>query len=159
MGGLQAERMRRKHSRQSSLNRPDINQLRALHQSMDTSDNKDNMDNYYYKSRSFVTSGRGIINKGDSYKLRSFASNCSLASTASSPGGYKRAFSLASQGSYSTGSSMEQEQPSTYRVLVLGKAGVGKSTLIQQFMTSEYLGNMEHGSMGKLTFTLSELEH
>ncbi len=49
---------------------------------------------------------------------------------------------------------MEQEQPSTFRVLVLGKAGVGKSTLIQQFMTSEYLGNMEHGSMGKLIFTL-----
>lgn len=161
MGGLQAERQKRRtsntaHHKQSSLARPDITQFRTLHHSMDSGRDREQRKQQQqqdygqvYRVRSFITTQKGIINRGDSYRLRSFASNCSLESTASSPGGYKRAFSLASHGSYSTGSSMENPEGTTYRVLVMGSGGSGKTTLIQQFMTSEYLGNMEH-SMGKL---------
>ena len=156
MGGLQAERMKRRTSsshshshKTSSLARPDITQFRTLHHSMDSGRDREqqNQQQEYgqvYRVRSFITTHKGIINRGDSYRLRSFASNCSLESTASSPGGYKRAFSLASHGSYSTGSSMENPEGPTYRVLVMGSGGSGKTTLIQQFMTSEYLGNMEN---------------
>ncbi len=34
--------------------------------------------------------------------------------------------------------------PPLYRVLISGSAGVGKTTLQQQFMTSEYLGNVDY---------------
>ncbi len=167
MGGLAAERMKRRTSttnasgsttihKQSSLARPDMNHFRALHHSMDSGRDREQQrqqqetGGQVYRVRSFITSPKGIINRGDSYRLRSFASNCSLESTASSPGGgYMRAFSLASHGSYSTGSSMENPEGPTYRVLVMGSGGTGKTTLIQQFMTSEYLGNMEN-SLGKL---------
>ena len=169
MGGLQAERMKRRTSsghahRQSSLVRPDITQFRTLHHSMDSGRDREQQKQQQgdygqvYRVRSFITTHKGIINRGDSYRLRSFASNCSLESTASSPGGYKRAFSLASHGSYSTGSSMENPEGPTYRVLVMGSGGSGKTTLIQQFMTSEYLGNMEH-SIGKLVFFIRVLSH
>lgn len=56
-----------------------------------------------------------------------------------------RSLSVHSQGS-STHSSVEV--PSPYRVLVLGCHGVGKTALVQQFMTSEFLGAVET-SFGK----------
>jgi len=39
--------------------------------------------------------------------------------------------------------STEDAAASAYRVLVLGSQGVGKTTLTEQLMTSEYLANKE----------------
>ncbi|XP_053618546.1 uncharacterized protein LOC128679988 isoform X1 [Plodia interpunctella] len=89
----------------------------------------------YYRLRHFSITGKGVVNRGDSLRSRRSRSNTSVASSASSTEAVTRASapcSLASSRDSSTGLS-------TYRVLVLGAPGVGKSSLVGQFMTSEYL--------------------
>ncbi|KAL4706146.1 hypothetical protein ACJJTC_013611 [Scirpophaga incertulas] len=78
---------------------------------------------------------KGVVNRGDSLRSRRSRSNTSVASSASSTEAATRASapcSLASSRDSSAGLS-------AYRVLVVGASGVGKSSLIGQFMTSEYL--------------------
>ena len=48
------------------------------------------------------------------------------------------------------------EVQDVYRVLVLGSQGVGKTTLVEQLMTSEYLANKDNSYAGQsvcLSFT------
>uniref|UniRef100_A0A8D9ETG0 GTP-binding protein RAD n=1 Tax=Cacopsylla melanoneura TaxID=428564 RepID=A0A8D9ETG0_9HEMI len=121
----------------------------------------------YYRLRHFSIQGKSIVNRGDSLKSRRSKSNNSVASSNSSvftlcystehlttqgtvgttagmgggsyPGSNKSsaATSLASSRESSCASCPGITAP--YRVLMLGAAGVGKSSLISQFMTSEYL--------------------
>ncbi|RVE41520.1 hypothetical protein evm_013829 [Chilo suppressalis] len=89
----------------------------------------------YYRLRHFSITGKGVVNRGDSLRSRRSRSNTSVASSASSTEAVTRASapcSLASSRDSSAGLS-------TYRVLVIGAPGVGKSSLVGQFMTSEYL--------------------
>ncbi|XP_050671318.1 uncharacterized protein LOC126969794 [Leptidea sinapis] len=89
----------------------------------------------YYRLRHFSITGKGVVNRGDSLRSRRSRSNTSVASSASSTEAVTRASapcSLASSRDSSAGLS-------TYRVLVLGGPGVGKTSLVGQFMTSEYL--------------------
>ncbi|XP_047035506.1 uncharacterized protein LOC124641480 [Helicoverpa zea] len=89
----------------------------------------------YYRLRHFSITGKGVVNRGDSLRSRRSRSNTSVASSASSTEAVTRASapcSLASSRDSSAGLS-------SYRVLVLGAPGVGKSSLVGQFMTSEYL--------------------
>ncbi|XP_075985308.1 uncharacterized protein LOC142982609 isoform X2 [Anticarsia gemmatalis] len=89
----------------------------------------------YYRLRHFSITGKGVVNRGDSLRSRRSRSNTSVASSASSTEAGTRASapcSLASSRDSSAGLS-------AYRVLVLGAPGVGKSSLVGQFMTSEYL--------------------
>ncbi|XP_052755649.1 uncharacterized protein LOC113511170 isoform X2 [Galleria mellonella] len=89
----------------------------------------------YYRLRHFSITGKGVVNRGDSLRSRRSRSNTSVASSASSTEAVTRASapcSLASSRDSSAGLS-------AYRVLVLGAPGVGKSSLVGQFMTSEYL--------------------
>ncbi|CAD1472088.1 unnamed protein product, partial [Heterotrigona itama] len=98
----------------------------------------------YYRLRHFSITGKGIVNRGDSLKSRRSRSNNSVASsnsstehlTASYPGSARNsaAGSLAS-----SRESSASQGPTPYRVLMLGAAAVGKSSLVSQFMTSEYL--------------------
>lgn len=44
---------------------------------------------------------------------------------------------------------MEPPPPARYRVVMLGDAGVGKTALVNQFMTSEYMHTYD-ASLGKL---------
>ncbi|KAK2576912.1 hypothetical protein KPH14_005533 [Odynerus spinipes] len=98
----------------------------------------------YYRRRHFSITAKGVVNRGDSLKSRRSRSNNSVASsnsstehlTASYPGSARNsaAGSLAS----SRESSASQD-PAPYRVLMLGAPAVGKSSLVSQFMTSEYL--------------------
>lgn len=46
------------------------------------------------------------------------------------------------------------EEVSKYRVVLLGDSGVGKTALVSQFMTSEYI-NTYDASLGKLQVYLS----
>ncbi|XP_031789421.1 probable serine/threonine-protein kinase nek3 isoform X3 [Nasonia vitripennis] len=98
----------------------------------------------YYRLRHFSITTKGVVNRGDSLKSRRSRSNNSVASsnsstehlTASYPGSARNsaAGSLAS-----SRESSASQGPAPYRVLMLGASAVGKSSLVSQFMTSEYL--------------------
>lgn len=87
----------------------------------------------YYRLRHFSITGKGVVNRGDSLRSRRSRSNTSVASSASSEHNPPT-------GCHSRHSSRDSS-PGTrsYRVVVLGAPGVGKSSLVGQFMTSEYL--------------------
>jgi hypothetical protein len=92
--------------------------------------------------RNFTISSRGLVNRGDSFKRRSNASLASDAGSSSSaherepgqstPQTRHRTLSTASQDS--TGAR------NAVRVLLMGPPGVGKTALMQQFLTSDYMG-------------------
>ncbi|XP_033322933.1 uncharacterized protein LOC117218550 isoform X1 [Megalopta genalis] len=98
----------------------------------------------YYRQRHFSITAKGVVNRGDSLKSRRSRSNNSVASsnsstehlTASYPGSARNsaAGSLAS-----SRESSASQGPTPYHVLMLGAPAVGKSSLVSQFMTSEYL--------------------
>jgi len=50
-------------------------------------------------------------------------------------------------------STADEEEVTKYRVVLLGDSGVGKSALVNQFMTSEYM-NTYDASLGKSVFFL-----
>ncbi|XP_058457355.1 uncharacterized protein LOC131434553 [Malaya genurostris] len=102
-----------------------------------------------YRLRHFSISKGTVVNCGDSIISRRSKSNTSVNSTASraserSPfdgsccgGGYATVDSLPS-------SPVDDEDdsepiPTRYRVVMLGDSGVGKTALVSQFMTSEYM--------------------
>ncbi|XP_044744996.1 uncharacterized protein LOC123306880 isoform X2 [Coccinella septempunctata] len=101
----------------------------------------------YYRLRHFSITGKGIVNRGDSLKSRRSRSNNSVASSNSSteqlPGPTSTAGSARTSASCSLASSRESSTsapgPTPYKVLMLGGPAVGKSSLVSQFMTSEYL--------------------
>jgi Rad/Gem-related GTP binding protein 1 len=106
--------------------------------------------------RSFALSGKGIVNRGDSFKRRSMQSVASDAGSAVSSTGdagsnRSRALSVNSQASSTSSSS----HPIS-KVLMLGDRGVGKSSLLQQFMTSEYMGasDMSFDDDGEITVSV-----
>lgn len=88
----------------------------------------------------------GVICRGDSFKKRSGGELDSAA-------GEERRASLGSalNGSAAVaeaaaGVAAKGADSAPFKVLVLGDQGVGKTALIQQFMTSEYLGAVETGT-------------
>ncbi|XP_050712943.1 GTP-binding protein REM 2-like isoform X2 [Eriocheir sinensis] len=86
-----------------------------------------------------ITSRGGVVNRGDSFRPRRSASNTSVTSTVSSCSRER----LPSVGSIpSTPGCSKVPTPTAspqHRVVMIGAPGVGKSTLITQFMTSEYM--------------------
>ncbi|XP_055619344.1 uncharacterized protein LOC129764372 isoform X1 [Toxorhynchites rutilus septentrionalis] len=99
----------------------------------------------YYRLRHFSITGKGVVNRGDSLKSRRSKSNTSVASSNSSTehltavgAGSARTSATCSLAS-SRESSTSNPASGPYKVLMLGGAAVGKSSLVSQFMTSEYL--------------------
>ncbi|XP_056638859.1 uncharacterized protein LOC130446550 [Diorhabda sublineata] len=106
-----------------------------------------------YRLRTFsITNKGGVVNCGDSIINRRSRSNTSVNSTASrasNVSGERSPFEGSCCGSgYHTvdstplGSPEEVEVPK-YRVVMLGDAGVGKTALVSQFMTSEYMNTYD----------------
>ncbi|XP_049296812.1 uncharacterized protein LOC125770840 isoform X1 [Anopheles funestus] len=102
----------------------------------------------YYRLRHFSITGKGVVNRGDSLKSRRSKSNTSVASSNSStehltPAAGAVAGSARTSATCSLASSRESStsNPASgpYKVLMLGGPAVGKSSLVSQFMTSEYL--------------------
>lgn len=101
----------------------------------------------YYRLRHFSITGKGVVNRGDSLKSRRSRSNTSVASSNSStehlPGAVQAVGGTRTSAPCSLASSRESSTsnpgPTPYRVLMLGAPAVGKSSLVSQFMTSEYL--------------------
>ena len=108
--------------------------------------------------RSFKTTSKGgIINRGDSFK-RSCTSINSTGSQRSQrtndtgqsvPVGRQRCGSTVSKDSGTANSTSSSESTVTFSVSVLGKDGVGKTSLCNQFMTSEFIA-FENEDNGKL---------
>ncbi|ESO98249.1 hypothetical protein LOTGIDRAFT_159044 [Lottia gigantea] len=85
--------------------------------------------------RSFKTTSKHLINRGDSFKNRSTNSLMSSGSAVTEPDKKLRTLSVTSDDSQGGSSA-----PSYFKVAILGSNGVGKSTLLRQFMTSECMG-------------------
>ena len=84
-----------------------------------------------YLVRTFSTSKRGLINRGDSFKRRKTPVNGDsdvgrCLSNASSAASVASAASL----------------PPVFHIQVVGARGVGKSSLLQQFTSSDYIANL-----------------
>ena len=90
--------------------------------------------------RNFSTSSKGLINRGDSFKRKSSCSvvaDCKAAAAKNNlnaPEGRPRAVSV------NSGISKGAAERPSFKVLILGDHGVGKTALLQQFLTSEYMG-------------------
>ncbi|XP_030380189.1 uncharacterized protein LOC115628284 isoform X2 [Scaptodrosophila lebanonensis] len=102
----------------------------------------------YYRLRHFSITGKGVVNRGDSLKSRRSRSNNSVASSNSStehltaqqlPAPSSARTSATCSLASSRESSTSNPGSGPYRVLMLGGPAVGKSSLVSQFMTSEYL--------------------
>ncbi|ESO82236.1 hypothetical protein LOTGIDRAFT_92070, partial [Lottia gigantea] len=92
--------------------------------------------------RSFKTTSKGVVNRGDSFKKKSSRSLRLMTTGTDHRDQTKRTISQEKDGSNHSNSS---SAPGYYSVIVLGGAGVGKSTLTRQFMTSEYIDTNETG--------------
>lgn len=89
-------------------------------------------DSYRLRSFSFNTKGKGIINRGDSFRRRRSRSN-SLCPPNTTEG----------PSSPLIDSNNHHAEIKTYIVSLLGTSGVGKTALIRQFMTSECINAYE----------------
>ncbi|XP_012216253.1 uncharacterized protein Rgk2 isoform X2 [Linepithema humile] len=98
-----------------------------------------------YRLRAFSITHKGVVNRGDSILSRRSRSNTSVNSSRNSNvSGERSPFegSCCSGQGASTDSDNE-ESISKYRVVLLGDSGVGKTALVSQFMTSEYMNTYD----------------
>ncbi|XP_057329998.1 GTP-binding protein RAD-like isoform X1 [Microplitis mediator] len=96
----------------------------------------------YYRLRSFSITANGVFNLGDSLKSRRSRSINSVTSSGTSCSSTRDARLLSSASQHSCIESEDAEnsgQVATYKVGMLGAAGVGKTALTAQFTTSEYI--------------------
>ncbi|XP_076321375.1 uncharacterized protein LOC143230932 isoform X2 [Tachypleus tridentatus] len=108
----------------------------------------DHQEDDTYRLRNFTITSKGnVINHGDLLKHRS-RSNQSVASTTS----------LNCPSCASTGTSGSCSWASPYKVLMLGDVGVGKSTLVTQFMSSEYSNSSQDEVLEKPVSVLLDSE-
>ncbi|XP_066137975.1 uncharacterized protein [Euwallacea fornicatus] len=110
-----------------------------------------------YRLRHFSITNKGVVNCGDSIINRRSRSNTSVNSitSRSNVSGERSPFdgSCCGSGYHSVGSDSfdsmnDADEVPKYRVVTLGDAGVGKTALVSQFMTSEYM-NTYDASLGK----------
>lgn len=107
--------------------------------------------------RSFKMTSKGIVNRGDTFR----ESNTSLASDGSFPehAAHKDRHHpvVPSESGSVEGGGAEDDCatstciPNVYRVALCGSVGVGKTALVNQFKTSEYMGGFEI-SIGRFWF-------
>lgn len=100
----------------------------------------------FYLVRTFSISKKGLINRGDSFKRRKtpMTSNGYLTENDignESPGTVDNLSHASSACSLTSNTG-----PPVYRILMLGSHGVGKSSLLQQFTSSDYLANLQRES-------------
>ncbi|XP_029175796.1 uncharacterized protein LOC114944174 isoform X2 [Nylanderia fulva] len=98
-----------------------------------------------YRLRAFSITHKGVVNRGDSIISRRSRSNTSVNSSRNSNvSGERSPFegSCCSGQDASIDSDIE-ESISKYRVILLGDSGVGKTALVSQFMTSEYINTYD----------------
>lgn len=100
------------------------------------------------RMRCFTTAKKGeVFNRGDSFRSRS--SKNSPASSVSSVNSEQHRERISSRASTPHSDIAEPMGSSTYDIFIMGATGVGKTALINQFMTSEYMCAYESFSVGK----------
>lgn len=106
------------------------------------------MDDSYYCLRSFVvTSSGGVINRGDSLRRRAHSYN----SVAGSEKSYPSSNCTVGSSDFESNGLVEgydEPLPKVYKVQIVGQIGVGKTALITQFLSSEYM-NAYDASLGE----------
>ncbi|XP_042900216.1 GTP-binding protein REM 1-like [Parasteatoda tepidariorum] len=110
----------------------------------------------FHLVRNFSITSKGVVNRGDSFRCKS--RSASLSSTPTSPGSEKEnafpAFTTDEAASASaspvttpvpsaSSTVPETKEPPKYSVWILGMNGVGKTSIRNQFMTSEYICQYE----------------
>ncbi|XP_016909463.2 uncharacterized protein LOC107996090 [Apis cerana] len=101
-----------------------------------------------YRLRAFSITHKGVVNRGDSIISRRSRSNTSVNSSRNSNvSGERSPFEGSCCSGQGVGAdsteSEEMEEVSKYRVVLLGDSGVGKTALVSQFMTSEYINTYD----------------
>lgn len=164
---LGAEPRRRTYSMPSKNKRAFIDsQRQQVHQ---RSSSSSSTPEDFYRVRTFSTSSKGIFNKGDSFKRKRRATAAAAAeaekrgqatTTTTLPivvveaaaGKTVKAKKLVVPATSAAASSVGRSLLPTVsaeksRVLVMGGPGVGKRSIMQQFLTSEYMGTADssHG--------------
>ena len=111
--------------------------------------------------RNFTLSSKGVINRGDSFKRKpqrqltpETLAAAVTTSTERAAGGDKRPSDSELTASAQAASPVAAGTTNVSRVLVIGDRGVGKTALLQQFMTSQYMGAAET-SFGKFLIIAS----
>ena len=132
--------------RRSSLPSPSANLLSVSFD--DIRGNKENSEPLR-RVRSFKTTSKGgVINRGDSFKRSSHSVNSTGSAVVSESGAILNGNSGSRQRINSTNSkdsgtaestSSSAPIPAVYKVAILGDKGVGKTSLTNQFMTSEFV--------------------
>ncbi|XP_012136882.1 uncharacterized protein LOC100883976 [Megachile rotundata] len=101
-----------------------------------------------YRLRAFSISRKGVVNRGDSIISRRSRSNTSVNSSRNSNvSGERSPFEGSCCSGQGVGAdsteSEDMEDIPKYRVVLLGDSGVGKTALVSQFMTSEYMNTYD----------------
>jgi len=121
--------------------------------------------------RSFTTRSGAVINRGDSFKVRGGrrhdgdGESLGHRHVAAAAAAYSGVDSATSRRSYSPVASsrlrdadvtivVSGDEVTSHTVLVLGSHGVGKTTVTQQLLTSEYLANKDY-NVGQSVTSLS----
>ena len=99
-------------------------------------------DDIFYRVRTFSTSSKRITNCGDSFKRRARAAKASDQDS-DTFGSLERLRGLSLDDTPTDSTTSVCSGASAYTVYVVGSPGVGKSSLITQFMTSDYLANTD----------------
>ncbi|XP_077273769.1 uncharacterized protein LOC143903758 isoform X1 [Temnothorax americanus] len=98
-----------------------------------------------YRLRTFSITHKGVVNRGDSIISKRSRSNTSVNSSRNSNVSGERSPFEGSccSGQGASSESDGEESISKYRVVLLGDSGVGKTALVSQFMTSEYINTYD----------------
>ena len=108
--------------------------------------------------RSFVTTSRGVVSRGDSMQPRHCTPPTTPASSFTSSGHTSPALSQ----SPPVGPTSAPSSPTVHHVVPLGGIGVGKTALVRQFLSSEYMNGYDTaGGLGApptLTVVVDERE-
>ncbi|XP_012270480.1 uncharacterized protein LOC105694415 [Orussus abietinus] len=100
-----------------------------------------------YRLRAFSITHKGVVNRGDSIISRRSRSNTSVNSSRNSNvSGERSPFDgscCSGQGGAVESTESDAEEIPKYRVVLLGDSGVGKTALVSQFMTSEYMNTYD----------------
>ncbi|GFR24832.1 GTP-binding protein RAD [Trichonephila clavata] len=91
----------------------------------------------YFRLRNFSVTSKGVINRGDSFRSRSNSNVPGLEENEEATSSVPETTGQPSPLREDEKDVMSQKK--TYKVLLLGASGVGKSSMWKQFLTSEYI--------------------
>lgn len=120
-------------------------------------DSTDGEESSLCRVRSFKTTSKGgIVNRGDSVKRKAQKDHMHATNSVSHDAEGRRASGVrhASSSDIENNCQNEENENGVFTVVVLGPAGVGKTLLTTQFMTSEYIGTSSDGDGGDRTVTV-----